>query len=192
MNDFLKNLRSGKEKQAPKKKYSHDSHRYHYEKQYRGNEKRAGSERRKFKDQSSQSQNMLTELLIELGPIIKKLLNVMAENQNRFIASEELRAKAEEQKAKAISDLADYLKSEGLEALINSKDTPKKKKRAKKPIDANRKKVMQIIAKMRAKGETFEKIALHLDKEKLRTFSGRGQWHAQTIHRLYQDHIIGG
>ncbi len=191
MNDFLKNLRSGKDKQPQKKKYHRDSHHYHYQKQYGGNEKRMGSERRKPKEHSNQSQNFLTELLIELGPIAKKLLITLTENQKKIIQLEELKAKTEEQKAKAISDLTDYLKSEGLEAIINSKENPKKKKRAKKPIDANRKKVMQIIAKMRNKGETFEKIALHLDKEKLRTFSGRGQWHAQTIHRLYQDHIIG-
>ena len=84
----------------------------------------------------------------------------------------------------------DYLKSEGIEALLNAKDDKRKKKKAKKPMDANRKKVMQIISKMRNKGETFDQIALYLEKEKLQTFSNRGQWHAQTVHRLYQDHIL--
>jgi hypothetical protein len=43
---------------------------------------------------------------------------------------------------------------------------------------------------MRSSGETFDKIALYLENEKLPTFSNRGQWHAQTVHRLYQDHIL--
>ena len=65
-----------------------------------------------------------------------------------------------------------------------------KKKKIKKPFDAHRKKVLQLIAKLRNKGETFDEIALYLQKEDMRTFSGRGHWHAQTVHRLYQDYIV--
>lgn len=44
--------------------------------------------------------------------------------------------------------------------------------------------VMEIIYNMRAEGATFEKIAHHLISLGQPTFSGRGEWHAQTIHRL--------
>jgi glucan phosphoethanolaminetransferase (alkaline phosphatase superfamily) len=101
-----------------------------------------------------------------------------------------MKAKTEEKKSNILEGLVDYLKSDGIETVLNLKGDKRKKRRAKKPMDANRKKVLQVITKMRSKGETFDKIALYLEKEKLQTFSNRGQWHAQTVHRLYQDHIL--
>ena len=44
--------------------------------------------------------------------------------------------------------------------------------------------VMNIIYTMRDEGVTFGQIAAHLVELKQPTFSGRGEWHAQTIHRL--------
>ena len=44
--------------------------------------------------------------------------------------------------------------------------------------------VMNIIYTMRDKDVTFGQIAAHLVELKQPTFSGRGEWHAQTIHRL--------
>jgi len=43
---------------------------------------------------------------------------------------------------------------------------------------------LNIIFSMREQGKTFGEIALHLDSEKISTFSGKGAWHAQTIHRI--------
>ncbi|MBF0468512.1 MAG: hypothetical protein HQK61_06460 [Desulfamplus sp.] len=47
-----------------------------------------------------------------------------------------------------------------------------------------REEVMEIIHSMRAKGKTFDEVAQHLVSLGQPTFSGRGEWHAQTIHRL--------
>ena len=44
--------------------------------------------------------------------------------------------------------------------------------------------VMNIIYTMRDEGVTFGEIAAHLVELNQPTFSGRGEWHAQTIHRL--------
>lgn len=44
--------------------------------------------------------------------------------------------------------------------------------------------VMDIINSMRDEGATFDQVASHLVKLGQPTFSGRGEWHAQTIHRL--------
>jgi hypothetical protein len=44
--------------------------------------------------------------------------------------------------------------------------------------------VMNIIYTMRDEGVTFGQIAAHLVELNQPTFSGRGEWHAQTIHRL--------
>jgi hypothetical protein len=48
----------------------------------------------------------------------------------------------------------------------------------------SRKAIMDIINTMRAEGSTFDQVALHLVELGQPTFSGRGEWHAQTIHRL--------
>ena len=48
----------------------------------------------------------------------------------------------------------------------------------------SREEVMDIIHSMRAEGATFDQVASHLVSLGQPTFSGRGEWHAQTIHRL--------
>jgi hypothetical protein len=70
--------------------------------------------------------------------------------------------------------------------------TPKATKRQKvakesKAMDAKlmpRDKVMGIIESMRKEGATFDQVAKRLVDLGQPTFSGRGEWHAQTIHRL--------
>jgi len=44
--------------------------------------------------------------------------------------------------------------------------------------------VLLIMKRMRIKRATYKAIALFLNEKKLPTFSGNGEWHAQTIHRL--------
>lgn len=59
--------------------------------------------------------------------------------------------------------------------------------KASAPIDAKlmpRDKVMGIIQSMRDEGATFDQVAKRLVDLGQPTFSGRGEWHAQTIHRL--------
>ncbi|SCY70019.1 recombinase family protein [Desulfoluna spongiiphila] len=46
--------------------------------------------------------------------------------------------------------------------------------------------IVGMIHKMRAQGSTYNEVAAHLTELGLPTFSGRGKWHAQTIHRLCQ------
>jgi len=62
-------------------------------------------------------------------------------------------------------------------------------KKAKKTVKndnklLSREAVMDIIRSMRAKNATFDQVASHLIALSQPTFSGRGEWHAQTIHRL--------
>ena len=44
--------------------------------------------------------------------------------------------------------------------------------------------VLSMIRNMRTQGATFAIIADYLKEKGIPTFSGRGDWHAQTIHRL--------
>lgn len=48
----------------------------------------------------------------------------------------------------------------------------------------SRDEVMETINTMRAQGATFEEVAQHFVSIGQPTFSGRGEWHAQTVHRL--------
>lgn len=48
-----------------------------------------------------------------------------------------------------------------------------------------RERIMEIIHTMRAEGSTYDEVAQYLVKLGQPTFSGRGKWYAQTIHRLY-------
>ena len=45
---------------------------------------------------------------------------------------------------------------------------------------------MDIIEDMRNEGATFDRVAKHLIELRQPTFSGRGEWHAQTVHKLCQ------
>jgi len=47
-----------------------------------------------------------------------------------------------------------------------------------------REEIMDIINAMREQGATYDQVAKHLIDLGQPTFSGRGEWHAQTIHRL--------
>jgi hypothetical protein len=47
-----------------------------------------------------------------------------------------------------------------------------------------REEIMNIIHTMRNQGATYDQVAKHLVELGQPTFSGRGEWHAQTIHRL--------
>lgn len=64
---------------------------------------------------------------------------------------------------------------------------PSRSPKAPKAIDAKlmpRDAVMDIIESMRNEGATFDQVAKRLVDLGQPTFSGRGEWHAQTIHRL--------
>jgi hypothetical protein len=46
-----------------------------------------------------------------------------------------------------------------------------------------RKKILKIIYKLWKGGATYKEIANHLNEHNVTTFSGKGKWHAQSIHR---------
>jgi len=192
MSDFLKNLRNtGKDNRPLKKPSSYNTTRYHYESQKKhfANEKRDGQDRRKEEMVVAKSQESIAASIVEIAPAIVEFMELAAKSRKRLVEAEEQKARAEERKANAIENILKELKETGIESLLGLQAS-KKSKKVKKPFDQHRKKILQLISKLRNKGETFDNIALYLQKESLKTFSGRGQWHAQTVHRLYQDYIL--
>ena len=62
-------------------------------------------------------------------------------------------------------------------------------KKSPRVLSDHKKKVLEIIATQRNKGKTFDQIAEYLKQEDVPTLSGRGKWHAQTVHRVYEDNL---
>jgi len=50
--------------------------------------------------------------------------------------------------------------------------------------------VLSIIKTMRNKRATYKTIALYFQEKNIPTFSGWGEWYAQTIHRLCKQHNL--
>jgi len=128
----------------------------------------------------------LAKLLRDVTPSLKQFLTDMAESEKRIADAKERKARAEIKAAQALSDIVESIKSQDISAL-NLKNPNKK---PMKPMKEHHKKVSKIIKTMRSKGSTFVEIASYLDKENIATFSGRGKWHAQTVHRFYEDKIL--
>jgi hypothetical protein len=72
-----------------------------------------------------------------------------------------------------------------IEKLEKGSSSKKAKKTiSKKASETVRKNAMKIIAAQRKKGLSFEKIARYLENQKIPTFSGKGKWRGQTVHKL--------
>jgi len=52
------------------------------------------------------------------------------------------------------------------------------------PARSTHEEIRKIAMELRDQGKTYKEIAQHLDDEKIPTFSGKGGWHAPTIHKL--------
>lgn len=211
MNDFLQSIRNGSYSKdngnTAKPRYNNGNNqrpRRVYDQSQNGNFMRNGNER-KFRprtgNESFGSEDTMTT--------IKDTLTAILTTQETSLAYAERRAIAEERKANAFEFIARHigkLTGESFSPVMNtmnadlSNDTD-----LEAPVDhefvrettpdlfstsskskMNKDEVLDIIARMRREGATYNEIASHLSDLSLPTFSGRGKWHAQTIHRLCQ------
>jgi hypothetical protein len=190
MSDFLHKLRNGNEYRNSNDARFNKKRRQYDTGQGIVYDRRTNTEsRRKNSAKGYPPQEQAGAQTSEALNIIRDLLQDIADSQERL-------ANAEERKASALESIAEKLQSEkGVSLSITGEMTgghkivlrEKRKRRAKKFDDPNRKRVMQIIDTMRKNNETYQDIADKLEQEGLKTFSGRGKWHAQTVHRLCQD-----
>lgn len=187
MDDFLHNLRTGKDKR-------YDRGRRGYEpSQYRSMDRQNGMDRRKkgnFRQQSSeQAYTTITKVL----PAIKTLLETMAEDQKK-------RMKLEARHTIAMETIAVYLKKlSGFEGDLNSfeeieeesqetQDMPVSAEAdADEEVSEDMGETIQIIKRMREEqGLSFQKIAAQLETEGIPTPSGRGKWRGPAVSKLYK------
>lgn len=206
MNDFLQSIRNGNFSKDNRQRYNQQKPRRNYDNSNgNGNYNRGNTNDRKFRSKSDSPSND------ETLKSIKNALEAIVLNQTGAMELAARRAVAEERKAAAFEFIASNfgnfspvqpekidtvttaMKAE-VETIIDEPETeileqaPLKSYEIFKNTDSdmNKDEVLAMILSMRNDGSTYNEIASHLVSLDLPTFSGRGKWHAQTIHRLCQ------
>jgi hypothetical protein len=207
MNDFLKSLRSNsREKRYDRNERNDRPNRRHYGNSNHGNTSYSGNPQyinpqykndrnngniRRYSKNPEDSR--IVFLLEESLPDIKELISRLASAGERLAAAEERKASALEGLSESLGSLASgelvmaapagvpAIGQRGGEADVETDDV-------RKPVnDMARDAVLDIILSMRDDGATYGKIADYLDSENIPTFSRKGKWHAQTIHRICRE-----
>ncbi len=205
MNDFLQSIRNGNYSKDNRQRYNQQKPRRNYD-NGNGNYNRGNTNERKFRPKND------TPINDETLKSIKSALETIALNQTSAIEIASRRAEAEERKAAAFefiaSNFGDFTpakpeKVETVATIVKSEteiihEEPKEKVPEQASLksyeiiknapntEMNKDEVLAMILSMRNDGSTYNEIASHLVSLDLPTFSGRGKWHAQTIHRLCQ------
>lgn len=198
MSDFLKNLKN-KERQGDTR--HHQPYRDNYHNNYDRDRRNDMDRRNTFHRKPNYENPMST--ISKLLPDIQNLLTMIAENQKSQVDIYERISKAEERVNKNLTQIASALKVIAIH-LVPEATAELQKIETVRSIDDqemmefetsgisthDKDKVLRMIVEMRDNGSTFEMIAQHLDNENIATFSNRGKWHAQTIHRLYKQNKL--
>lgn len=177
MSDFLRNLRSSQKKESPVTRRHSETPYY------------PPTDRRKVPDRrSAQSAGleMLWSNLNDILPLLVDNTTQLSKYLEQHQQENALLIQAKIRQHNAISNFFDNMNrlfSEG-----SLPDHPPDKPHATTSYASGthytKDDILQIIQTMRKDGTTFAVIADYLKKKGIPTFSGRGEWHAQTIHRL--------
>jgi hypothetical protein len=178
MNDFLKNLRSSHKKDAPPPRKNLDGNYYPKTERRIQNERRTTGDSGNFESFAHQLGDVLPEILENTTSLTDQV--------ERMAATNELLAEAEIRQCNAVTD---FFKT--LNKMISAHPTnfpenssPKVTTSYASGTHYTKDDILSIIQNMRGQGATFSIIADYLKEKGMPTFSGRGEWHAQTIHRL--------
>jgi hypothetical protein len=176
MSDFLKNLRSSHKKVTSDPRRNLDGH------YYPKNERRTVPDRR-----SSQSENLdsLFEGLIDMLPKIADNATVLSLFLEKFGENSDKLVDAKIRQYNAVSSFFENI-NVMLGHTDHSLSGPAVTASASYASGTRYTKdeILDTIRSLREKGATFAQIADYLTQKGMPTFSGKGQWHAQTIHRL--------
>ncbi len=190
MNEFLKNLRNPQ--RNPKARHTAGTRKNAEGNFYptidrRKNKERRGSQLGNFDDLPQKNDPLKQEI-----PSIKANLTAIATSVERMCETGEKLAETQIKSHKAITcffnNMNDLLTGKVIPQALSPGPTPKTNtSSAARDIDGSRltkTEVIDIIQEMRNRRCTFGEIAEKLKNRGIPTFSGRGEWHAQTIHRL--------
>ncbi len=179
MDDFLKNLRSSHKKDIPLPRKNIDGNYYPQK------DRRIQIDRRT--STSFPNNETLAQQLGDALPEILENTTTLTEQVAKLAATNELLAESKIRQQNAIADFFNTLNkivSEDTETKISG-DPPKNITTSyASGTHYTKDEIMSIIQNMRNQGATFSVIADYLQEKGMPTFSGKGEWHAQTIHRL--------
>ncbi len=177
MSDFLKNLRSSHKNDPSDPKRNLDGHFYPK------NDRRKVHDRRNIP--SSDTLDYLVEELIQLLPKIADNSSVLSSLLEILETKSELLIDAKIRELEAISTFF-----ENLNTLVQSDPSVSSGKAVKVSTSYasgthyTKDEILNTMKTLRKKGATFAQIADYLTRKGIPTFSGKGEWHAQTVHRL--------
>lgn len=187
MNDFLKQLRSGGAKRFDKTRRSYDNP------QYRGMDRQNGRDRKNTPHRKNYDHVHLQG--------IKKVLETIVDGQKMLVDFSERQVAATERIAVALEKLAAQLPmspgqptdaaehiadGEMLVEMATDSTVPESLPDVREDsLEARRTKVIRLIRDQRGKGTSFDEIAQFLIAEQVPTLTGKGQWRAQAVSRLY-------
>lgn len=193
MSEFLKNFRSTHSRYTGNKRNPYDGHYYPSQDRRNGNDRRNDSG-----SPSGRPSASLFGKLEEFLPKLQALLETITENQQQLIEMKENDSRSNELMTAAFKDIGTILESlltsgarpavQGNHPESSETNPPMSIKELdqtdmKSSADEKRD-VIRIMKKLRKKGGTYKEIAHFLNENKIPTFSNKGYWHAQTIHRL--------
>ena len=195
MNDFLHNLRSGKDKRydRPRRNYDGSSH-------YRSGDRHGNLDRKRRGSYQSSGDNAYMTIAKVL-PSVRTLLETYAEDRKELI-------QLEERKTAAMESIAFYLKhlvSKDLDlpedikieqAKVDNEDPSELSEQVKvdeedlEELSGNenqslsREALIEMINIMREQKYSYEKVAQELETRSIPTPSGRGKWRGQAVSKL--------
>ena len=189
MSDFLKTVRSSQGRYPDKRQGNYENSGNYYSQDRRGgiNERRGQPPRSRDNERGHNRQEDI------LNPI-RQLLEQISEGQRVQEGFIERQAIASEEGAAALIDIAKVLGHFAGSVPVASPAevtvptgppslTQLTDDQLLSPAD-ERREAIKIMKKLRKKGATYKEIAHFLNEKKIPTFSNKGNWHAQTIHRL--------
>lgn len=180
MNDFLKNMRNSGKKETSSGRKNMDGNYF------------PPGERRIPKDRRPAAFNRSNSIPAKEArkPETGDLIQVIAENTTQLVkeigriaAVSEMIIESQMRQQNAMADFFESLK-----ALMANRPCPDDMPMATASYTSGthytKDDIISTINRMRDQGATFATIAEYLRDKGIPTFSGRGKWHAQTIHRL--------
>lgn len=196
MSDFLKSVRNTQGRYGNKRHGNHGNHGNYEGNSGGGNyysqERRGGNERRGQSRRDDRSSNRVEDMLTP----IRRMLEQIVEGQRIQEGYMERQTIASEEMAAAFMDIAKFLDrytEESVPPPMPAMEAPPAggtmnlsqltDDQLLSPAD-ERRDAIKIMKKLRRKGATYKEIAQFLNEREIPTFSKKGNWHAQTIHRL--------
>lgn len=185
MNDFLKNLRSSTKKEIPPSRPPMEGHYFPQQDRRVIRDRRAAPQPHQQRPMPYKSG--LEDLSLQLGEFLPNAVDqitAMAEHVEKIATIHEMQMESAIRRDNAIADFFENLGNLMANAPLANDAPPRATASYASGTHYTKDDILSIINSMREQGATFSVIAEYLSEKGIPTFSGRGEWHAQTIHRL--------